>query len=146
MSLRALHKNRGVGAVIALIGMAFYAMLFPWHTVSQTYLQLAQAGAGTTTIPSCHREATGEPAKPAQPVKQTHCPICSGLAALQLALTSPRSLFLYRLSSSASFCTARRPISPKPRCSHRTTAVRLHYLSDLSSALIPLSVKAIAAS
>ena len=89
MSLRALHKNRGVGAVIALIGMAFYAMLFPWHTVSQTSLLLAQAGAGTPTIPSCHREATGEPAKPAQPVKQTHCPICSGLAALQLALTSP---------------------------------------------------------
>lgn len=82
MSLRALHKNRGVGAVIALIGMAFYAMLFPWHTVSQTSLLLAQAGAGTTTIPSCHREATGEPAKAAQPVKQ-------GLAALQLALTSP---------------------------------------------------------
>ena len=43
MSLRALHKNRGVGAVIALIGMAFYAMLFPWHTVSQTSLLLAQA-------------------------------------------------------------------------------------------------------
>ena len=82
MSLRALHKNRGVGAVIALIGMAFYAMLFPWHTVSQTSLLLAQAGAGTTTIPSCHREATGEPAKAAQQVKQ-------GLAALQLALTSP---------------------------------------------------------
>jgi len=52
MSLRALHKNRGVGAVIALIGMAFYAMLFPWHTVSQTSLLLAEAGADRTTIPS----------------------------------------------------------------------------------------------
>src|SRR4026209_2068950 len=70
MSLRALHKNRGVGAVIALIGMAFYAMLFPWHTVSQTSLLLAEAGADTTTIPSCHREATGEPAKAGPPRKQ----------------------------------------------------------------------------
>jgi hypothetical protein len=68
--------------------MAFYAMLFPWHTVSQTSLLLAQAGVSITTIPSCHREAAGKPAKPAQPAKQTHCPICSGLAALQLALTN----------------------------------------------------------
>jgi hypothetical protein len=29
MSLRLLHKTRRVGGVIALVGMAFYAMLFP---------------------------------------------------------------------------------------------------------------------
>ena len=98
MSLQALHKNHGVGAVIALIGMAFYAMLFPWHTVSQTSLLLAHAGVGTTTIPSCHREATGELAKPAQPVKQTNSPICSGLAALQLALTNPPGLSSFAAS------------------------------------------------
>jgi hypothetical protein len=89
MSLRLLHKTRRVGGVIALVGMVFYAMLFPWHTVSQTTLLLAQAGVGTSIIPICHREATGEPAKPAQPTKQTHCPICNGFAAPQLALTSP---------------------------------------------------------
>lgn len=88
MSLKALYKSRRLGSAIALIGMVFYAMLFPWHTVSQTSLWLAQAGIGTSAIPMCHREAPGEPAKPVQPVKQTHCPICSGFAALQLALTS----------------------------------------------------------
>jgi hypothetical protein len=76
-----------VGATIALVGMAFYAMLFPWHTVSQTAMLLAQAGLGTSAIPLCHGEATpaSDPAKNSRPSKQTHCPICSGFAALQLA-------------------------------------------------------------
>jgi hypothetical protein len=66
--------------------MAFYALLFPWHTVSQTSIALAQAGIAASTAPICHTEASGDPAKPAQPAKQTHCPICSGFAALQFAL------------------------------------------------------------
>ncbi len=68
--------------------MAFYAMLFPWHAVSQTSIALAEAGFATNPVPICHAEPLGNPAKPAQPAKQTHCPICNGFAALQLALAS----------------------------------------------------------
>jgi hypothetical protein len=52
---------------MALIGMAFYAMLFPWHTVSQTAMLLAQAGLGTSAMPLCHGEAipAGEPSNAA---------------------------------------------------------------------------------
>ena len=88
MSWGALDRGRRVGATMALVGTAFYAMLFPWHTVSQTAMLLAQAGLGTSTMPLCHGEAipAGEPSKNSRPSKQTHCPICSGFAALQLAV------------------------------------------------------------
>src|SRR5262249_27645890 len=88
MGLAGFHGRRRPAAISALIGMAFYAMLFPWHTVSQTSIALAQAGLAASTVPICHTEAPGDPAKPAQPAKQTHCPICSGFAALQFALAS----------------------------------------------------------
>ncbi len=97
MTLGVLYKGRRVSAMLALIGMAFYAMLFPWHTVSQTSMLLAQAGLATSTIPICHRDAApiSNPAKPEQPAKQTHCPICNGFAALQFALAgAPISLVL----------------------------------------------------
>lgn len=86
MGLAEFHGRRRPAAVSALIGMAFYAMLFPWHTVSQTSIALAEAGFATNPVPICHAEAPGDPAKPAQPAKQTHCPICNGFAALQLAV------------------------------------------------------------
>ena len=93
MSLAELHERRRSAAISALIGMAFYAMLFPWHTVSQTSIALAEAGFATNPVPICHTEAPSDPAKPAQTAKQTHCPICNGFAALQLALVSaPLSL------------------------------------------------------
>ncbi len=95
MGLAEFHGRRRPAAISALIGMAFYALLFPWHTVSQTSMLLAQAGFSTSTVPICHTEAPGDPAKPGQPAKQTHCPICSGFAALQFALAgSPIALIL----------------------------------------------------
>jgi hypothetical protein len=68
--------------------MAFYAMLLPWHAVSQTSLLLAHAGLAGRDVPMCHRDAATpvDPAKPEQPTKQTHCPICNGFAALQFAV------------------------------------------------------------
>ena len=91
MSLTALGKVRRLSGAIALIGMAFYAMLFPWHTVSQTSMLLAQAGLGMSALAPCHREAAppGDTSKPSQPAKQTHCPICNGFAALPIAMGGP---------------------------------------------------------
>ncbi len=86
MGLTDVHRRRRAAAISALLGMAFYALLFPWHTVSQTELLLAQSGFVATPAPICHSQAPGDRGKPAQPAKQTHCPICSGFAALQFAL------------------------------------------------------------
>jgi hypothetical protein len=86
MGLAGFHGRRRPAAISALIGMAFYAMLLPWHTVSQTSIALAAAGFATNPVPICHAEAPGDPSKPAQPTKQTHCPICNGFAALQFAV------------------------------------------------------------
>jgi hypothetical protein len=83
MGLRGLYQRRRVAAAFALVGMAFYAVLLPWHTVSQA----TNALGGSAELP-CHdisAAPNGEP-KGSTPAKKTHCPICSGFAALQLAL------------------------------------------------------------
>lgn len=88
MGLRACLRRRRVAATLALIGVVFYAVLFPWHTVSQTALQLGQAQLGLAAMPPCH-EATdqGAPSKDSKPAKpRSHCPICSGFASLQITL------------------------------------------------------------
>jgi hypothetical protein len=69
----------------ALIGMAFYAVLIPWHTVSQATMSLAMATNSHQL--ACHQQATApnEPDK-SNPVKsRTGCPICNGLGTLLLA-------------------------------------------------------------
>jgi hypothetical protein len=91
MSLGALYNRRRLASAIALIGMAFYAMLFPWHTVSQTALQLGQAELGLAAMPPCHEASAaptqGAPSKDSKPAKpRSHCPICSGFASLQITL------------------------------------------------------------
>jgi hypothetical protein len=101
MGLAEFHGRRRSAAISALIGMAFYAMLFPWHTVSQTSIALAQAGLAASMVPICHTEAPGDPAKPAQPAKQTHCPICNGFATLQFAVASAQIALLLPPQASA---------------------------------------------
>jgi hypothetical protein len=34
MGLASMHRHRSCAATLALLGMAFYAVLIPWHTVS----------------------------------------------------------------------------------------------------------------
>jgi hypothetical protein len=91
MGLASMYRRRRLSATFALFGMAFYAVLIPWHTVSQTAMLLAQLELGTSAMPLCHGDSTpaGEPSKNSSPSKQTHCPICSGFAALQFALANP---------------------------------------------------------
>src|SRR5262249_49876677 len=49
--LGALHRHRGVPVALALMGMMFYVVLVPWHTLSQTILQLSQTSAVTAQCP-----------------------------------------------------------------------------------------------
>jgi DUF2946 family protein len=90
MSLGVIYRHRRLGVTLALIGVAFYAVLFPWHIVSQTLLQFDRTALGLAATAPCHErsaEAQGAPSSNSEPAKsRTHCPICSGLASLQTAL------------------------------------------------------------
>ena len=58
IALAFMHRRRSVGAALALVGMALYAMLFPWHTVSQTSMLLAQAGLSTSAASASWQQPT----------------------------------------------------------------------------------------
>ena len=88
MGLDFMHRRRRLGATLALLGMAFYAVFIPWHTVSQASLALDPAQAWADADTMCHNVSADSQqpgsSKPGAP--KTHCPICSGFAALQFAL------------------------------------------------------------
>jgi hypothetical protein len=90
MSLRALHRNRRLAAAFALAGMAFYAVLLPWHTVSQATTALGAFGLGITPAAPCHDASAAtkseQSPKGSAPSNKSYCPICGGFAALQLTL------------------------------------------------------------
>jgi hypothetical protein len=78
------------------MGMMFYVVLVPWHTLSQTILQLSQASAVTAP---CPHSMVGEGSKTSKPEKpRTHCPICNGVAALQIAISAPAAHFVLRIA------------------------------------------------
>jgi hypothetical protein len=85
MILGDLHRQRRFGAAIAIIAMAFYAVLLPWHTVSQA--TGPPLSLGKSFEPPCHQvSAAGDNGKTPKPAKpRTHCPICNGFAAFQFA-------------------------------------------------------------
>ena len=105
MALGGFHRCRRIAGAMALAGMAFYAVLFPWHTASQAAAQLV---ASTLEKPSKHICHESEPSSdggskrspPAKPLSQ--CPICKGSAALQLALVGAANVVFARREASAS--------------------------------------------
>ena len=90
MALAFVQSHRRLGGTLALLGMAFYAVLIPWHTVSQASAALAGDRPALSAEPPCHEAASprGETTKSSHPASKTHCPICAGFAALHLALAS----------------------------------------------------------
>ncbi len=90
MALALAQSHHRLGGTLALLGMAFYAVLIPWHTVSQANLALAGSPLALVAEPPCHSVAgaPGETTKGSHPAGKTHCPICTGFAALHLALAS----------------------------------------------------------
>jgi hypothetical protein len=94
MRLGAPHRHRRLPVALALFGMTFYAVLVPWHTVSQITLRLTEANV---SIPLCHQATAGQIPKSSKPNKpQTNCPICSGFAALEIAVSAPACPFIFR--------------------------------------------------
>jgi hypothetical protein len=70
--------------------MAFYAVLLPWHTVSQATTALGASGLGITSAAPCHDASAAtkneQSSKGSAPPNKSHCPIYCGFAALQLTL------------------------------------------------------------
>jgi len=87
MGRGVLRKSvRKWAAAFALLGIAFYSLLLPWHLTSQFAARLFQAEFGNLAGALCSSTpATAEnPATPGAPA--TSCPICKGLASFHLAL------------------------------------------------------------
>jgi hypothetical protein len=82
------RTHRKFAAALGLLGVAFYALLLPWHLTSQFSTQLHRAEAGEFAGSMC-MSGGSSPVMPA-----TGCPICKGLAAFQLALASPGAVVL----------------------------------------------------
>ena len=87
MRLGAAHQHRMLPVALALMGMMFYTVLVPWHTLSQTTLKLSQTSA---VAAPCPHAMVGEGSKTSKPEKpRAKCPICMGFAALQIAVSAP---------------------------------------------------------
>ena len=105
MALGGLHRCRRIAGAVALAGMAFYAVLIPWHTVSQAAAQLLPSKLEKPSKPLCHdtgpsSDGGSKSSPPAKPLSQ--CPICKGSGALQLALVSAANVIFVRPEASAS--------------------------------------------
>jgi len=90
-----MRFKRRLAAAAGLAGMAFYAVLLPWHIVSQANLALAAPQAMAAEHP-CHghdEAVADQTVKGAKPAGKTHCPICTGLGVLHLAVASAAIAF-----------------------------------------------------
>jgi hypothetical protein len=83
------RKYRRVAAALALLGVAFYALLLPGHLTSQFNAQLYKADIGMFADAICLSGEHGS-----KPMPATSCPICKGIAAFQLAMTPPEQASL----------------------------------------------------
>jgi hypothetical protein len=79
------HKRsyRRAAAAIALLGVAFYTLLLPWHLTSQFAAQLFAAEFGISADAMC-RADPNDRSVPGAPA--TSCPICKTLAAFHFAI------------------------------------------------------------
>lgn len=105
MVLGGLHRIRRIAGAIALVGMAFYGVLLPWHTVSQAAAQLLPSNPEKSSKPICHdggstSDSGSKNLPPAKPL--SHCPICKGFAALQLTLVGAANIVFVRSEATAS--------------------------------------------
>ncbi len=72
--------------------MAFYAVLVPWHTVSQAITPLLAAAEAID--PPCHDHAAMADGQSGPGKSRTNCPICKGLGTLNLATAAQAFLVI----------------------------------------------------
>jgi hypothetical protein len=90
------RKHRRIAAALALLGVAFYALLLPGHLTSQFNAQLYKGDVGMFADAMCLSGDQG-----GKPMPATSCPICKGLAAFQLAMTPPEQAVLPEMPHAA---------------------------------------------
>jgi len=114
MAQGGLHRHRRFAGALALAGMAFYAVLLPWHTVSQATAQLTQSDLARSFEPPCHDASAAS--KSPQPLKRrTNCPICNGFAALHFGVIAPVNVLPVRVVVSALLpCTGEDNVADAP--------------------------------
>ena len=118
---------RRVAAALALLGVAFYALLLPWHLTSQFTLGLYEAEFGPLAARDVRQELDGvNPSLPGAPA--TSCPICKGLAAFQLTLAPAPPVAALPAHAAAAPFAARRD-----RRRRRRGAAPLRAAADLLS-------------
>ncbi len=78
--------------------MAFYAVLIPWHTVSQAITPLL-AAAEVLTAP-CHDHGAAPEGQSGPGKSRTNCPICKGLGTLNLATAAQAFLVIANVAES----------------------------------------------
>lgn len=83
---RVNSKRNRVARAWALLGVAFYTLLLPWHLTSQFDRQLFVAEFGNEVALICSSDAKSGAAPTDSGTPASSCPICKGLAAFQLAL------------------------------------------------------------
>jgi hypothetical protein len=83
------RRHRRIAAALALLGVAFYALLLPGHLTSQFNAQLHKADVGMFADALC---LSGD--EDGKPMPATSCPICKGLAAFQMAMVPPEATVL----------------------------------------------------
>ena len=86
-----MPRNRLAGA-LALLGLAFYALLLPLHLTSQFEHQLFAAEFGLAEQTICTTDGSNAAGTSTPGAPSSNCPICKGLAAFQLALAPAPSV------------------------------------------------------
>ncbi len=92
-----MRFKRRLAAAAGLAGMAFYAVLLPWHIVSQASVAFAAPPQAMAAEHPCHghdEAVADQTVKGAKPAGKTHCPICTGLGVLHLAVASAAIAFV----------------------------------------------------
>ena len=105
---------------MALLGVAFYALLLPGHLTSQFNAQLYKAEVGMFADSMCQSGDEG-----GKPMPATSCPICKGVAAFQLAMTPPELAVLPAMPHATPVLASAQDTSPAPSFPLRAAAVHL---------------------
>lgn len=87
------HRRKPVAAALALLGMAFYVLIFPWHAVSGVDRTLSEKAAAelASLHVYCLIDATPDNTTAPAPDEDrgTTCPLCQGNAPFSFALPVP---------------------------------------------------------
>ena len=97
------RKHRRIATALALLGVAFYALLLPGHLTSQFNAQLHKTDVGMFADALCLSGDEG-----GKPMPATSCPICKGLAAFQMAMVPPEATVLPVTPHASAVIAARR--------------------------------------